>query len=539
MDYNNNNNFEEPSKSGGCLKVLMFLVIIVGVFVSVILFTIYQLAPRPSPKSPPPSARQSANMVIDGLKNYKIEAQLYLAKLRPTELPPPLKFDAIEERIAIRDIRDSTNQADRHSFFVTDNAAWVGVPIRRSSWEARTEVREMLALQQGVQLYGSSSLDLSPLSTDQRYRYRATDDVIWMLVEDNPKYLPSTDFFSEVLSYVPRYVFKTLQTVSFAAQQYLRVNSQDAGTLLSRNNDNLPCLIEYLTSQDIRLDLVTFRVSKNAQLWAGHNLISADTAYRRFLSDHAQEFRLYGSSGIETPPDSSRSENNYKQMHDVIWVRIPSNNTAGFAMDASEFIKLCRNGSPEEVERAIQSGTDIHERNREYDFLYAAARENPEVVAVLLKHGVNVKVSDGLRRTVLMEILHVSIPTTKNNAAVIPMLLEAGAELNVKFSLHDLRSVHATPEVVRALISHGSDVNAMYSGRRSVLEGSTFLIKVARGYEDLDMKLIPVLLDMGADANIQDKNGKRAIDYAEENKLLMENTEIYQRLTAATSDDVS
>ena len=529
-----NNNVQESTALEGCLKVFTYLVIggvvfLVTVF-AIMCFLFKDAGHKPKPRPP---VIQSIDTVINDLKACQSEAQVYFEKSRNAEISLPLELNIISDI--------SRRNRVHYSFIVTENAAWVGRRFIERSWESRDEVKKSLASRQDMQFYGSDSLDLSPLSTDQKYRYRSTDDVIWILVEDDPKKLPPVS--SETLSYAPRYVFDALQAVSSTAQQYLKVNSQDAGTLLSRDSGNLSSITEYLISQDIRLDLVTFRVSKSAQLWAGHNLAGADIAYRKFFAINAQESRLYGSSGIETPPDSSRSENSYKEGDNAIWIRIPSANASGLAMDAPEFLELCRAGSPEEVEHAIQNGADINERYRGYDLLYEA-REKPEVVAVLLRHGANVNVKDKRRGTVLTSLLR-TFPS-RDNSAVILMLLEAGAEFDSEFSLHDLKHVNATPEVVRAFISRGLDVNAMHFSPPgntliflgSSLECSTLLIKVVRGYGNLSLELIPVLLDMGADANIRDINDKRAIDYAEQNKLLMENTEIYQRLKAATSDDI-
>jgi len=526
----------EKKNGFGCLKIIMYLAIIVVVLFAVLFSVMYYNWGPPSnprtPPPPPPPVGQSVNEVINNLRTYRREARDYVEKYRNAKTPIPLELNMF-----VTFHRDfNRHYGLDYSFLITDNAAWVGRSIRRN-WDPRTEVREMLASQRNVQLYGSSSLDLPPPSTEQKYHYRATDDVVWMLVEDDPKYLPPPAS-SEDLRYAPRYVLEALKAVSSAAQQYLRVNSQDAKILLSRDSDNLPCLTEYFTSQDIRWDLVTFRVSKSKMLWAGHNLISADMHYRRFFSVNAEKTSLYGSLGIESPPDFSRQENIYKETDNVIWIRIPSNNAAGFVMDAPKFLELCHNGSPEEVEYAIQNGTDINERYSEHTLLYTA-RRNPDVVSVLLRFGVDVNAKDEHGSTVLTSILRERRASSKNYPTIL-MLLEVGAEVDSTFSLPNLDPAYTTPEVVHALISRGLDVNTLSDSVIYVTErrGSTLLINAVKNRDNDMMLIIPVLLDMGADANIRDKYGKRAIDYAKQNKSLMENTEIYQRLKAATSDDI-
>jgi len=74
------------------------------------------------------------------------------------------------------------------------------------------------------------------------------------------------------------------------------------------------------------------------------------------------------------------------------------------------------------------------------------------------------------------------------------------------------QSDSASVEEVARLIKEGADVNAANNS------GSTPLILAAQYSSNPDV--LQVLIDNGASIDIQDKKGKRAIDYAEQNEAL-------------------
>jgi len=78
--------------------------------------------------------------------------------------------------------------------------------------------------------------------------------------------------------------------------------------------------------------------------------------------------------------------------------------------------------------------------------------------------------------------------------------------------LNITQSDNANVEEVVRLIKEGADVNAVNK------TGSTPLILAAQYSSNPD--ILQALIDNGASIDIQDKKGKRAIDYAEQNEAL-------------------
>jgi hypothetical protein len=70
---------------------------------------------------------------------------------------------------------------------------------------------------------------------------------------------------------------------------------------------------------------------------------------------------------------------------------------AGAALSGEEFIKLCRDGTPQAVKRAIEGGADINAEDgdgRTALMLAASNNANPEVTALLLKNGADTQIKD-------------------------------------------------------------------------------------------------------------------------------------------------
>jgi len=139
---------------------------------------------------------------------------------------------------------------------------------------------------------------------------------------------------------------------------------------------------------------------------------------------------------------------------------------AGFAsadMDekAYELRELCANGTPEEIQAAIDGGADVKAKNADGDTaLMMAARynENPKAVSVLLKAGADVNAQF---------------------AEYTPLMYAAGYNKN--------------PKVVSVLIEAGADVNAMG------YEGSTVLsVAESNENEEAIPEIVSILKKAGA-----------------------------------------
>ena len=80
-------------------------------------------------------------------------------------------------------------------------------------------------------------------------------------------------------------------------------------------------------------------------------------------------------------------------------------------------------------------------------------------------------------------------------------------------------------EILQTLIKSGADVDA------ANMIGMTPLMQAAKGL--FTHEILQILLDSGADVAIKDKNGKMALDYAEQNRQLM-GTKAYYLLREKT-----
>jgi ankyrin repeat protein len=227
---------------------------------------------------------------------------------------------------------------------------------------------------------------------------------------------------------------------------------------------------------------------------------------------------------------------NYYSNGSLIFVIMGSRVTYASVGD-EVFFELCKSGAPEEISAAIKNGADINALDSDgwTPLMFAVYRSDPEVISVLLNAGADIDAT--VLNTAIYGINSLEVP-------IISLLLEHGANINEReegastFLMEAVR--HGNPELISFLVKAGADVNARdkygntalmkaadsprtdnKSSVTSILlqagadvnarnvRGQTALMNAALSPKP---DMIRVLLDGGADPNVQDDDGKRAID---------------------------
>ncbi|MBQ9420047.1 MAG: ankyrin repeat domain-containing protein, partial [Synergistaceae bacterium] len=214
-------------------------------------------------------------------------------------------------------------------------------------------------------------------------------------------------------------------------------------------------------------------------------------------------------------------------------------------MNNYEFVVLCQDGSPEEIQAAIKSGADPNARvNFGRPALMSACNHNtPEAVKILLDNGADPNAADSEGWTALMSVVdkdEAPIETVKylldaganvnaknefdttpllravcwnNRVDIVNLLLDSGADMYaygaIGFDYFEYGG--ETPaqasigrmEVLKIFIERGVDVNRRYGG------GSTLLIEAAGMWRSFEA--VEYLLKAGADVNAKTENNLTAL----------------------------
>lgn len=196
---------------------------------------------------------------------------------------------------------------------------------------------------------------------------------------------------------------------------------------------------------------------------------------------------------------------------------------------------------PEVVRLLLEAGADVNVRDKNgRTALWAASRSQyPETMKILLDAGIEANVKDKDGGTALNEAVlgYSNSVILAIYPEVIDMLLKAGLDVNAKAQDGEtalvtvLNESYNPPrkrnEIVRMLLSAGADVNVQGKDsicRWEISDGRTpLMIAVARRYPenmtiegrmvdiDLGPELVKILLDSGADVNVQAPDGWTAL----------------------------
>jgi ankyrin repeat protein len=160
---------------------------------------------------------------------------------------------------------------------------------------------------------------------------------------------------------------------------------------------------------------------------------------------------------------------------------------------AKDFFILVRNGTPQEVQQAIDSGADVNEYSTAWKTtpLGQAASYNtdPGVIVVLLKAGAAIAPNaDGW--TPLM-----AAAWSNANPAVITTLLEGGLEIDSPYAGYHGRTAlmfaaehNQNPEVLLALLKGGADVRVKDADGNTALDAAkhNYVLKRSAAYRQLE-----------------------------------------------------
>jgi len=183
----------------------------------------------------------------------------------------------------------------------------------------------------------------------------------------------------------------------------------------------------------------------------------------------------------------------------VVFVFSILGTTCSAVENQMEFTRLCSNGSPEEVAKAIDAGADVNARDEGgWTALMCAAwnNPNPDVVSVLIDAGADVNA-------------HAQGGVTEFWTALTWTALSCAACNN------------PNPDVLSVLINAGADVNARdKAGWTALMLAAKFAQKVEK---------ISLLLDAGANLWATNSMGETAYDYLKENENLNK-TELFRKI---------
>jgi ankyrin repeat protein len=187
-------------------------------------------------------------------------------------------------------------------------------------------------------------------------------------------------------------------------------------------------------------------------------------------------------------------------------------------------------GSIAEVKQDLQQGADVNYRIPGSGLTPLMVTESPEMMALLLQHGADIKATDTDGATVLHHAVLAS-----RALELIPLLIRRGAEVNhvatgrngdtplltARQWFFEGRDRAMGARVIRLLVQNGAKVNAADHTGYTML-----MIAAVNNKPDL----LKLMLSLGADPRLQNREGLTALDYARSLKF----TEIERLLQAAT-----
>lgn len=166
-----------------------------------------------------------------------------------------------------------------------------------------------------------------------------------------------------------------------------------------------------------------------------------------------------------------------------------------------KFWEACGYGRISEVKKFLKEGSvDVNWVSYTHDCcpIHVASQGKPEIVKMLLDAGAQVNVKDNRGN---LPLHHAAM---KGHSAIIKTLMEAGSEINVQekngWSPLHCAAYWCHPEAVEVLIEHGCDISLLNKDQRSALH------ETCRSPEQDEAKLgkiARILINKGSDINIK------------------------------------
>ncbi|KAH8982526.1 ankyrin repeat-containing domain protein [Lactarius akahatsu] len=165
----------------------------------------------------------------------------------------------------------------------------------------------------------------------------------------------------------------------------------------------------------------------------------------------------------------------------------------------------------------VERGADVNAQDEDHKTPLHSASYFPEIklVWMLLDYGANVNAEDNLGRTPLLRVLEAEDYVDEYRFGVACLLVERGADVNVRDEDHETPLHYACypPELKLAwmLLDHGANINAVDKW------GRTPLGRMLEAKEPLDedrSAVAQLLVEHGADVNAQDEDRETPLHFA-------------------------
>jgi len=154
-----------------------------------------------------------------------------------------------------------------------------------------------------------------------------------------------------------------------------------------------------------------------------------------------------------------------------------------------------------------KADVNLGDRNDWTPLMYAAWQDNPELVAMLIKHGAKIDVVS------IDALTPLAIAAQNGKIKAAQALVAAGADVNAPVAKGGytplmLAAISGSTDLTAALIDHGAKVNAVNPGGVTAL-----MIAAANNHP----RVAEVLLKSGADPNARSQDGRTALGIAQSN----------------------